>query len=567
MHFRCVLLALGVLGCSPVMPPPPACTASTCAGCCDSQGRCQDGTSMTACGRLGLTCASCQSGQSCVGGLCQGLALGGGTSGGGDSGGTAGGAGGGGSAGGVSGGGAAGGTTGGGSSGGVVGGGVAGLPRRYNPTAARFAVPSATYGAEQRLGSGRGTSWNTLDLTGDKRVDLVVTSDANGVILMSGTGAVWQVFAGNPTGFSSTASLFPVPGSTANLPIAQTDSAANLQFWNTFDLTGDGFPDFVQTMNASGPFELPFFVGPLTDGWLLRPGSRGGFAAAMTNFSVPVLTNRVDRTFADLTRKRWALGNLTADKIPDLVITADQQTDAVFVTGGVSEWIVCVGSSTGFGELSRCQHVTVPASGSAGGFRSAVSNVPGQGQVWLLTDMDGDGRDDLVQTMNPATIGSTFGVGAGATPFWKVWLSQSSAAPGFSASPVNWSVPAATYATPESNASPQLWSLIDLDGDGVKDLVLTTEINSGRPFMSNGVASWHVHLGLSRHTFSGTAIVWPIPTGPGVDGFRSIRGPTWGVLDLTFDGVPDLVEFADPATNRAFSDAQGAFWKVYAASP
>ncbi len=449
-----------------------------------------------------------------------------------------------------------------------MGGGAVGTrPRQFSTAAARFAVPSAIYNAERSLGTGRGTNWNTLDLTGDGRLDLVVTSDANGVVLMSGTSVVWHVFAGGPTGFSTTATLFAVPGSSTNAPISQTDSAVSPRFWNTLDLTGDGFPDFVQTMNPAGPLELPFFVGVLTDGWLLRPGSRAGFATAMTNFSVPVLTNRVDRAFADLARKRWGLANLTADRTPDLVITADQQTDSVWSNpSGGPEWVICVGSASGYGELSRCSRVAVPASGSPGGFRAVASTLPGQGLVWLLTDMDGDGRDDLVQTMNPATIGSTFGVG-GTTAFWKVWLNQATAGtPTFSPTPLSWAVPATSYSTPDSIAAPQLWSLNDLDGDGVKDLVLTTDVNSGRPFMSNNTPSWHVHLG-NRRAFASAASVWPVPVGPGVDGFRAIRGPTWGLLDLTFDGVPDLVEFADPNRNQAFSDGQGTFWKVYAAIP
>lgn len=542
---------LVLLGCSSPMMPPPVCTASTCAGCCDGRGQCQDGASAAACGRLGLTCAVCVGGQACVAGLCQG-AIGGGnaTVGGGTSGGESDGGMGGGAAGGASAGGA---TAGGASDGGMV-------ARRFASTPLRFAVPGVAYNAASAMG--RGLKWNTLDLSGDGRVDLVVTSDTLGAPLLGGTTLIWNVFAGGPSGFATLATAFQVPGPTTP-PLAQTDSATGQLFWNTLDVTGDGFPDFVHTMNPTTPGSPPFFpnVSSTTDGWLVRQGGRGGFSAMQTTFTVPLLTGRIERTFADLQGKRWALANLNGDRIPDLVISADPQTDAVWLSAvGGPEWVVCIGSATGFGELGRCARTPVPVSGSPLGFRSTTSSVAGQ--VWRLTDLNGDGLDDLVQTTNPSTSGAAFGNANGA--FWRVWLGQPNTS--FAATPTPWPVPALSYATPESTGAPQLWSLVDLDGDGMKDLVLTTEPNTGRPFGTLAAPSWNVHLGTSRG-FSPTATVWPIPPGPGVDGFRATRGPTWGLLDLTFDGVPDLVEFADPNLLRAFSDAQGAFWRVYPATP
>lgn len=50
----------------------PVCDASTCGGCCDVQGTgvCQAGTTSAGCGRSGVTCRVCLSGQSCVNGSC-----------------------------------------------------------------------------------------------------------------------------------------------------------------------------------------------------------------------------------------------------------------------------------------------------------------------------------------------------------------------------------------------------------------------------------------------------------------------------------------------------------------
>lgn len=114
--------SLALLGCPTAAPP---CSATTCpTGCCDTAGRCQAGTSLTACGLGGRSCMGCPVGQMCLQGLCSVTVVTGGGSGGGTS---TGGGDGGGSA--TSGGSATGGgsSTGGGSAtgGGATGGGAA----------------------------------------------------------------------------------------------------------------------------------------------------------------------------------------------------------------------------------------------------------------------------------------------------------------------------------------------------------------------------------------------------------------------------------------------------------
>ena len=117
--------------------PTPACSATTCAGCCDLSGECVVLTTALQCGSLGSTCQACVTGQSCTLGQCVGgSGGGGGTSPGGGSGGgggdvtTGGGVGGGGDA--------MGGGTGGGS---TTGGGGGGTPS----TGMRLFVTSTAY--------------------------------------------------------------------------------------------------------------------------------------------------------------------------------------------------------------------------------------------------------------------------------------------------------------------------------------------------------------------------------------------------------------------------------------
>lgn len=441
---------------------------------------------------------------------------------------------------------------------------------QFRTTALRFAVPATAYNALSFTAPAALTprAWATIDLTNDGRVDLVLTSDpATGAVFNNNGGRYWNVHAGTPTGFSAMATQYPVP---ATASIAQgyntTTSATGTFFWSTLDMNGDGRPELVQTMNALGGGPAISVIGATADGWMVFRGNATGFDAATTMFTVPRVTNLsggVDRTTNDTAARRWALAQLNADTIPDLVITADPLTDAVWTASTTPQWVVCPGSMAGFGTFSSCQRLQVPDNGVAGGFKSTTSIVPTTRRVWLLSDLDGDGRDDLIQTANPLALTTTTFLN-GTTPTWKVWFNAFSATSLFAAVPTQWTVPAAMFATPFSATAPNFWQLMDLDGDGVQELVQTADPATGRPFTTTPSGpSWRVYFATGRAGFSTIATLWPVPVGPTPDGFRSVSGTSWAVTDMTGDGLPDLVQFQDPATGLAFSDSNGAFWRVY----
>jgi hypothetical protein len=64
-----------VAGCSPTAP---TCSSTTCGGCCDSLGKCQQGTTAEACGINGATCGRCGMGTVCGSGECRVSGTGGG---------------------------------------------------------------------------------------------------------------------------------------------------------------------------------------------------------------------------------------------------------------------------------------------------------------------------------------------------------------------------------------------------------------------------------------------------------------------------------------------------------
>lgn len=458
------------------------------------------------------------------------------------------------------------------SGGGSTGGGTA-RSTQFRATHVRFSVPLALYNALNNQASGlNARNWSTLDLNGDGRLDLALTSNpATGAIFNTAGTTHWNVHLGNANGFSPIVTQWVVPAN-ASLPqgYTSTDSATTPYFWATFDVSGDGRPDLVHTMNpiSMGPYVST--VGATTDGWLLRRGVGVAFepnAGTMTIPRVPGLGGGIDRLTNDTVSRRWALARLVGAASLDLVITADPASDMVWQASTTPTWQVCAGTVAGFGAFTNCLRLRVPDSGTPGGFRSASTLSAPQRRVWLLVDMNGDGLDDLVQSLNPAGALDEAFTNAGA-PFWKVWLNQTRVGPAdtlFAATPLEWSVPGTTYASPSSATGNRFWQLMDLDGDGLQELVLTADPLTGQPFFG---PSWRVYAtNPTRTGFQQRATGWAIPLGPLPDGFRSVSGAGWAVLDATNDGLPDLVQFQDPATGNAFTDASGAYWRVFPGVP
>jgi hypothetical protein len=63
-----VLLALLSVACGQTTVP--KCSASNCMGCCTGAGDCLGGNTFADCGKAGDICATCDTGQACVGGVC-----------------------------------------------------------------------------------------------------------------------------------------------------------------------------------------------------------------------------------------------------------------------------------------------------------------------------------------------------------------------------------------------------------------------------------------------------------------------------------------------------------------
>jgi hypothetical protein len=296
----------------------------------------------------------------------------------------------------------------------------------------------------------------------------------------------------------------------------------------------------------------------------VRTGTASGFASTGLTFTVPRLSGLaggIDRVSSDAAGRRWTLALITSDRIPDLVVTADPATDSVWTSVGQAQWLVCPGSGTGFTGAMACSRMPVPASGTPAGFRSANST------GWALVDLTGDGRADLVQAQNPSS-GIPFQNVTLNRSYWRVWANASATGPSLSQAPVEWYVPNAAFNSIAGATINTSWQVIDLTGDDVPELVQPADPATNRPWVINNAPAWRYYpRTTSGSGFDPTPRSFPVPTGPAPEGFRSVNGTQWATLDLTGDGLVDLVQFRDATTNQAFSDTTGSFWRVYPGQP
>lgn len=247
--------------------------------------------------------------------------------------------------------------------------------------------------------------------------------------------------------------------------------------------------------------------------------------------------------------------------------------------GGCGAWgpsAPCAGSEACLGDA--CAHQAteafsepplewpVPVGGADDAGFYALSGAPGGlgAHRWTTLDLDGDGRLDLVVT---GIAGAKEGFnwftrvpGHGDAPHWLVWWNDGQ---GFAASPVQWPVPdggAADAGFNASSGSPgglgaDAWTLADLDGDGLVDLVVTGqgEAKQGYDWFTRVLGypdkpHWEIHWNTGAG-FASEPEPWLLPYGGAADaGFSTLSGTpggvghsAWATLDLDGDGKLELV--------------------------
>ena len=175
-------------------------------------------------------------------------------------------------------------------------------------------------------------------------------------------------------------------------------------------------------------------------------------------------------------------------------------------------------------------------------------------------------------------------------------------AQGFGNTPTNWAIPQGGHISSNINygfdalgysaggtLGNQTWSIMDINGDGRPDLVVTAETVEFEQFANQAIAFgsgsnryWKVYLN-NGSGFSATSVNWPIPQGGHISsninyGFDAlgysaggtIGNQSWSVIDMNNDSKPDLVVTAETVEFEQFSNQAIAFgtgsnryWKVY----
>jgi G:T-mismatch repair DNA endonuclease (very short patch repair protein) len=350
-------------------------------------------------------------------------------------------------------------------------------------------------------------AYATLDMDGDHKPDLVITERS----AMQGVGSSsWLVYKNTGSGFATTPTEFALPavGADANrVPFAQLASdesvigmlgSGDLSViaYVTSDMDADGKPDLVITERNAVP-------GVGSSKWLVYKNTGTGFAATPIEYALPAVGADANRVpFAQIANNESILGthsdgslivmayvttDMDGDGKPDLVLTTHGDVAGV----GVKTWQVFAGSPTGFAATPTA--FALPDVGAAADrvpfaqFANAESIIGTHPDgslaeiAYVTTDMDGDGKPDLVLTTRDGA--TSVGVHS-----WQVFAGSQT---GFAATPTTFAlpdvgaaadrVPFAQFANsesiigthPDGSLAEIAYVTTDLDGDRKPDLVLT----------------------------------------------------------------------------------------------
>lgn len=378
--------------------------------------------------------------------------------------------------------------------------------------------------------------------------------------------------------------------------------------WTLIDLDGDGARDLVVTAAAykSGDGWVTRTLGfPQAPFWEIHYGGADGGFSGPEAWLLPAGVGLFGRGLVDvagdapdLSDHAWTLRDVDGDGRPELIVTAIGGFDgAVEPLGDEAEPHWDVYRNTGIGFTSAPQPWLLPPGPDAPRMLTVDGSVPGPGGVaWSLVDLDADGWSDLVITAR-VLIAGFVAPGFPDSPYWEL---HRGGPDGVAAEATPWALPPgggiySGFAAPSGGGAAdgdQLWALLDLDGDGAKELVVTGAQGDGAAgarVLSGGPGPhWRVHRS-NGGGFAPSPETYAVPAeggGAGGRGYYAVAGGRepagsaivpydatgWELQDLDGDGWLDLVVTNEARlagatySRRALGVAAGdadPYWEVH----
>lgn len=184
---------------------------------------------------------------------------------------------------------------------------------------------------------------------------------------------------------------------------------------------------------------------------------------------------------------------------------------------------------------------------------------------FILIDMTGDGKPDLLDAENENTNPDDDVFKNGMQPCWKVYTAIPG---GFSANGILWPIPKNFANGVEYDLGNNEFMLIDMNGDKKPDLLdLENETTTSEEdvFLNGTQPFWRVYFNTGTG-FKTEAIQWNIP-GSFQNGFEyKSDSEQFRIIDMNGDGKPDLLDTENEKTNPendTFKNGAQPAWKVY----
>lgn len=380
---------------------------------------------------------------------------------------------------------------------------------------------------EVRYRGDRAVYRDVLDMNGDGFPDLVdITNDClewDPVTGFTLVAAHWNVHAGSLNGFQPQAAQWDIfqpanslagAGDCPALRLTRSnDDGVSWTDSDTFDITGDGVPDYVS--NHPWTSTYPF--------WMVFPGIRPTVSGGQWRFGEPLLWRAPAR---ELRRSEGGLHYLGHDGSADTADLLDFNGDGRldYVTAPIGSGDIQVWHNTGSGFEETPSVFRTPWLVLRFTTNSGL-------QVAGMADMNGDGLVDQVLAWDRS----------GGRPYagkWLVLINAGSRTVG----PLDWPLPRSgcrwdgIRQALDRGEGDVVRDLFDINGDGLPDLVESCQSGTRS-------SRWRVYLNRGAG-FQTSAIDWPAPQ----DAIRAVTRGNFGVtrftadvFDADHDGMVDFV--------------------------